>query len=331
MSSLNPLTIQRILIVRINYRIGNILFLTPLINALAKKIPHASIDVVVGAKFTAPLLSSMNVVNEVYDIPRKVLRNPFLFRRKVKQINANNYDLVISPTVGSGSANLALKIIRSPRKLSFHTVDYWSAANYRVPLPDGVSHEALLPLSLMRAFDNDQANYSRSLDIRLTADERAKGREQLNTLLQHRAKTNKLIVGIFRDARNEKKLSEPWWHSLLEQLHRTERFHIIDILPPGHSQPVHPDCMAASFSDLRALGSFISAVDVFVSADTGPMHLASAVQTRVIAFFNATQVEKYGPLGHNDRVIWVNGKPITHIGEELLQHIDENEKHWETA
>lgn len=45
--------IKKILVVRINYRIGNILFTTPLLNALEKQFPNAQIDMMVGAPFTS--------------------------------------------------------------------------------------------------------------------------------------------------------------------------------------------------------------------------------------------------------------------------------------
>ena len=96
---------------------------------------------------------------------------------------------------------------------------------------------------------------------------------------------------------------------------------MIDILPPKCNSSIHPKSLSISISDLRELACFMSSLDFFICADTGPMHLASASFTPVIAFFNATSDDKYGPLGENDHVVKIIEKSIDVVVDEVQENI----------
>ena len=55
--------------------------------------------------------------------------------------------------------------------------------------------------------------------------------------------------------------------------------------------------------DLRHLTALISACDVYIGNDTGPMHIASAVGTPVIALFGSTNHIRSGPYGEKHTVV----------------------------
>ena len=98
--------IKKILVVRINYRIGNILFATPLLNALEKQFPNAQIDMMVGAPFMRSLLESMPQINKVYAFPRKLLKQPLKVLALKKELKENSYDLLVTPNLNSTSDTL---------------------------------------------------------------------------------------------------------------------------------------------------------------------------------------------------------------------------------
>ncbi|VAX16081.1 ADP-heptose--lipooligosaccharide heptosyltransferase II [hydrothermal vent metagenome] len=56
-------------------------------------------------------------------------------------------------------------------------------------------------------------------------------------------------------------------------------------------------------TDIPALSAVLSRLDLYITNDTGPMHLASAVGTSVIAIFGPTSPEETGPIGENHHVI----------------------------
>ncbi len=51
------------------------------------------------------------------------------------------------------------------------------------------------------------------------------------------------------------------------------------------------------------LGALLEQCDILVSGDTGPMHIATAVGTRVVALFGAADPERTGPVGSGHRII----------------------------
>lgn len=63
-----------------------------------------------------------------------------------------------------------------------------------------------------------------------------------------------------------------------------------------HIHPLPP-------SDLEIFASYLSLLDIFISPDTGPLHLASALGTSVIGLFREGYAHRYGPLVRPCRVL----------------------------
>ena len=55
--------------------------------------------------------------------------------------------------------------------------------------------------------------------------------------------------------------------------------------------------------NLRHLAALIAACDVYIGNDTGPMHIASAVDTPVVALFGSTNHIRSGPYGEKHSVV----------------------------
>jgi ADP-heptose:LPS heptosyltransferase len=54
---------------------------------------------------------------------------------------------------------------------------------------------------------------------------------------------------------------------------------------------------------LRGLAAALRQADVVVAADTGPLHIACAVGTRVVALFGPKDPGRYGPRGPGHKVL----------------------------
>ena len=61
--------------------------------------------------------------------------------------------------------------------------------------------------------------------------------------------------------------------------------------------------MLVKTGDLRHLAALISACDVYIGNDTGPMHIAAAVGTPVVALFGSTNHMRSGPYGDPHTVL----------------------------
>ncbi len=71
-------------------------------------------------------------------------------------------------------------------------------------------------------------------------------------------------------------------------------------LPPSHVIDV------AGHADLLTLGGILERLDVLITGDTGPMHLAIAVGTPVVAVFGPSDPARYGPRGPYDRIVRID-------------------------
>lgn len=75
----------------------------------------------------------------------------------------------------------------------------------------------------------------------------------------------------------------------------------------------------AGETDLGTLTELLRASDVLVTNDSGPMHLAAAVETPTVAFFGATDPELTGPYGDRHRVIRSTCDLMPCFSRECLQ------------
>lgn len=305
--------VQRILVVRVNYRIGNLLFITPLLNALEKKFPHAEIDVMIGAPFVTSLLEGMPQVRKVYAFPRALLKQPLKMLALKKELKHNHYDLLISPSLMSSSDSLMSFTVPSRYKVGFYSTDVFSPLTHGVLFPHELEHEALKPLALMSVFGEKVEDLlDTHLDLRISQEEKEAVAKEIG----------RDSIGIFRDARNEKKIENEWWLSLLEALEKRDvSLTFIDVLDPNNRVPLKEDMQTLSEKDLRVLAAKIANLKAFICGDTGPMHLASASGAATIALFKVTSPSLYGTLGKKDLSLVMQGKSITEIAEEILDHL----------
>jgi ADP-heptose:LPS heptosyltransferase len=63
---------------------------------------------------------------------------------------------------------------------------------------------------------------------------------------------------------------------------------------------------ASGALDLPTLAALLAELDLLIASDTGPMHLAAAMGTPVVALFGPSDPKRYGPLGRNARVVRVD-------------------------
>ncbi len=310
-------TIQKILVVRINYRIGNILFTTPLLNALSKQFPNAQIDMILGAPFIAPLIEGMPAINKVYSFDRKLLKHPLDVYALRKEINQNDYDLMVLSSGLSTSDTLISWLIHARYKIGFYDKDSFKNLTHMVDSPTKVEHEALVPLHIMEGLGESTVDsFAQHLDIQLTKEEKI--RVDDSALTQ--------AIGIFRDARNEKKIDDIWWKELILELkYLDDSWTFVDILDPNNKTALEPDMHTISEKNLRVLAAKIGNLKAFICGDTGPMHLASATKTPTIALFKTTSPTLYGTLGRDDLSLEMQEKSVKEIAKEIVQHLKDSE------
>lgn len=300
--------IKNIVIVRPNYRIGNLIFLTPLINELYKEIPDAKIDIIVGMKLAGQILEQMPNIDKVIDIPRTLLLSPIRMYKFIKKARTKRYDIAINISDGSLSSEIVTSLVNSKYKASFQNDKTIIHLTHTVKNESLYKHSGSRPLELLKLFTSKLPEHDVELDIKLMENEILLAQIDLDKILkQNNIPSNNKIVALFRNARYDKKIPDEWWNRWHEELLKIDKnITVIDILSPDILTKLNNKCLVYSNKNLRILGAFFKCCDMYISADTGPLHLSCASGAKTVALFNKTDIGTYGTLGDMNLTIDIN-------------------------
>ncbi len=83
-------------------------------------------------------------------------------------------------------------------------------------------------------------------------------------------------------------------------------------------------------TNLRELAALTKLCQLFITGDTGPMHIAAAVGTKVLAFFGPTDPKKSGPVGKGHIILEDKERNRTRniTPEKVMEKINENFGCW---
>lgn len=308
---------RTILVSRVNKRLGNTLFVTPLIRSLAKTFPDASIDVLVMDPAHCRLLAGLPGLREVICLPRRLVAWPGFARR----LRERRYDLAIDPSVNAVSNRIGLSLCRARYKLGFAGPEQWVRLTHGVAVPADEAHQARQAVHLLSAgIPGVDAAVQEYLEVRPT--------RQATQAVQHLLSTeredleNAPRIGLFVHATGEKRLPVSWWREWAEAVRSNPQpLRLVQIMPPGETRPLLPDIMTVSLKELDRLAAFISVLDLFVAADSGPMHLAAAAGTPTIGLFRATEPADYAPLGRQCVALSVRSLSAADVARRTLEHL----------
>ena len=317
---LDPAAIRTVLVVRMNGRMGNTLFLTPLLTAIHAVLPQATIDVFVSYPDAADLLQGLPGLRHVITLPHMHWWDFRTSLRTLKDFRSRRYDLVIDPVPNSSGGRVALLLCRARWRLGFTDDEQWLRLDYAAELPPGVRHEALRPLALVQqAFGYQFAPGAPRLRVANSPDELAAGARliaQRMAQATRQAAPDWPTIGFFASARGKKDLGPDWWRDFWEAyLDLIPATAPLEVLPAADHPPVHPDFATVHCQSPRMLAATIAHVDGFFCADTGPMHLASAAGVPTIAFFDKTKPAAFGPIKPEDTVLKITGMTPRQVAE----------------
>jgi ADP-heptose:LPS heptosyltransferase len=283
--------IKRILISRPNSRLGNMLLITPLLQEVSATFPHAKIDVFVRGGVAPILFKNYSNVERIIQLPGKPFKHLLDYAYSWLRLKKHRYDLVINVVKNSSSGRLSTKFTSSRFKM-FGDINNEIVSKY----PDH-RHVAKYPVYNFRRFmtligfsENEKA--VPALNLKLNLPELAEGHRQLKNLVNN----NKRTIGIFTYATGAKCYSPEWWEPFYTRLKQEfPDYNIVEILPKENISQIAFKAPVFYSNDVREIGAFIANTDIFIGADSGIMHLASAVQTPVVGLFHVTEKETFGP------------------------------------
>jgi heptosyltransferase III len=311
---LDPAMLRRVLVCRLNVRLGNTLLLTALLGELHRVLPHAEIDLAVSYPRAQALLGGLPGLRRIHVIPHKPVAAPRAFLAAVRTLRAQDYDLAIDPVPNSTGGRLGLAFASARHTLGFASDEQWLRLTNAVPLPPDVAHEALRPLRLLHAIRGYAPDAAVPPRLRVPCGdaELATGRRIAGDAIRARGidESSRRMVGFFASARGAKDLGPDWWRAFWEAFIALEPDLLpVEFLPFEGHVPVHADGVHLTLGSPRDMTAAMAAMRFFVSSDTGPLHLASATDVPTVGLFTATDPARYGPIKPSDLSLQATGRP----------------------
>jgi heptosyltransferase I len=297
--------------------LGDIIHSLPVLTALRQRFPHAHISWIVNRGYE-PLLYGHPDLNETLGFDRHASRAGFWkasagFAGFLKTLRRRTFDLVIDlqGLLRSGIMTLATGAKRRVGMSSAREGAGWFYTDV-VPVPDFESQHAVdrtwrVAEALGAGAEKKCFRLSIADDARLWADEilAVLPRPWLAVGIGARWLTKRWppehFATLIRKAQNE------FGGTALFVGGPDE----IPLAQTAARRLEGPVLQLAGRTSLPQLAALLSRVDVMISNDTGPLHLAVALGRPVVAPYTCTQVRQSGPYGQSARAaettVWCRG------------------------
>ncbi|GAB1857272.1 hypothetical protein MHTCC0001_21080 [Flavobacteriaceae bacterium MHTCC 0001] len=294
------ITIKKILIVRPNHRLGNQLLTTPLVQEVEHIFPDCEIDIFAKGGVAFPVFENYSSVKKIYKLPRKPFNNLIKYAICWVSIKGKTYDMVINGDKDSSSGRLLTNLAKAPLKV-FGDVHPDIQNTYEDYL-----HISKYPIYNLRRYLN-KLGYPENnreiplLNLKLSNAEISKGKQILDELVENQKPT----ICIYTNATGDKCYSEVWWESFYKKL--TDKFsdvyNIIEVLPIENISRINFKAPNFYSKDIREMGGVIANTSMFIAADNGVMHLASASHTTTVGLFSGGNQAIYQPYGNGSMAL----------------------------
>ncbi|WP_310559929.1 glycosyltransferase family 9 protein [Flavobacterium sp.] len=302
LNSIDPNQIKKVLISRPNHRLGNLLLITPLVQEVTQTFPNCKIDLFVKGNLAPIVFENYENIGQIIKLPKKHFKELSSYLKAWILIKKNHYDLAINVDKDSSSGRLSIQLANATYKF-FGEVDQDAHSKY-----DDYNHIAKYPVYNLRSYlaqlgiPNEERPVP-PLVLQLSDAEKTTGKEILDQLVSSEKKT----ICLFTFATGQKCYSKEWWVKFYERLKiEFEEYHLLEVLPIENVSQIGFQAPTFYSKDIREIAAFFSNTAVFIGADSGMMHLASAAQIPTIGLFSVTSIEKYKPYNANSYAIQTN-------------------------
>jgi heptosyltransferase-3 len=310
--------VRRVLLIRANFRLGNLVLALPALPALGAALPNARIDVVCGRGF-AGLLTGHPDVDTVRTVDRGGLAHPLRLARLVRALRAEHYDLVIDGARGSSFLGAMLVRLSQGR---------WRAASagclyegcFNVFAPRGERiHKLDLLLDMLDGLGIPPVEMEPRLH--LAQDELARADARLR---EWGVARDRPLVGISMAGRSEKGFPTAQLAALADRLAADGGAVVIfpgpeeqDRIPALRAQ-LRSATVVAPLLPIRDFAATLARTDAFVTADSGPMHVAAAVGTRVVTAVRSLTAPYFIPRGARHRAVLTDpARPVDGLADAV--------------
>lgn len=289
-----PEAVRRILVIRIDERVGNVLLTTPVIRGLGRHFPAAEIDVLVAASKEVLLGPG---VRALPFRKRDLYRSPLRFLRTLARLRARRYDLAVDAShwdVFSLSSALLLGLTRARWRVAHARGEAGLFATHLAGPPEIPEHDAATKLRLLHAIGIPETDARTETGLR--------GRPVpavVQTWLLSAREGGRPLVGLLPGARKLDRRAPVELFAELGRALADRGLQPVVVYGPGEEALAEElarmvPAPLAPPTDLEELAALLSRLDLVVANDTGPMHLAVALGVPTLSLFLHPDLTRWG-------------------------------------
>jgi heptosyltransferase-3 len=289
--------VERILLVRPNFRLGNALISARLIEAFANGRPDITVDYL-GTDTTQSLFKGMPL-GRYHALSRSMLLRPWRLVVLWSALRRRHYDLVIQVADSSFTGWLCTQLAGARQSVGKRGK---LASSYHWVMNEPCRHAYDLPASIATPL---HLPCKAAPWLQIEADERARAAHRL-TNIPGRGATP---VGVFIGGHLDKRLPLAFWQALFTALN-ARRLPFLVLAGPEEQdacRALTPHLgdwgTAAPLMPLREFAACISLLPRLITPDTGPMHMAAALGIPVIALLSVPMSQRFAPRDARDTVL----------------------------
>lgn len=298
-------------------QLGDVVMSLPALRAIRERFPGAQITLMAG-KPGGEIIAMSGYANSIIEVDRVALRDGFIPRsiikifQLVKDVRRRDYDFVIdlhsfaeTNLLGFFSGASSRLFSRRPGR----SLDFLARFQPAPPIDRNDPEQHLVDryLDVLRPLGIE--NPERTPRLQTNAEDN----QRIETLLRKsRVDVGVPLVGLFPGAGHPGRC---WplekFAELADFLWRNDGGRSIVFLGPeerGMAQQVRelfpPACIILDKLTIPQLASALARLAVFVSNDTGPVHIAAAVGTSVLVLLDRVDRHAYIPLAASQRLIF---------------------------
>lgn len=332
-------SVHNILVIRQHNQLGDMLCVTPLLRALRTTYPAARISLL-ARPMNAEILDGAPFLDEVivYD-KAKFFSNPFAVWSFARALKQRDFDLILVPSTVSMSvtSDVIAFFAGSKRRLgpaSLNGKRNLTGFLYNAPVhldwrAKPAVHQTDRNLAVASLLVLDEC--SRELEIGLRDEEREEGR----ALIEEKRGARPLVVGFHPGAA---KIPNRWdslrFAEIANRCAELYGAYLVVTAGPNDEEPLRE--MTANVVNehlvllnrpIRHVASVVAQCDLYITNDTGMMHVAAAAGTPVLALFGPTPPLQWAPPGNQHRFILGSGGdmqsiPVEKVWTETMKKLD---------
>lgn len=284
---------KRVLVFRLDNRLGNSILILSLVQSIKKSLPNVCIDVLMTSSYVELYQNHPAIQNVIPYDQKHLFRNPLRFLFLINQLRKNKYDAVFSsnnPDTFSVSQAIFNRLVTKNRSVGFKWKDSERLYN-DVVTGNTTIHYSEAQFDLWCYFDKD-----------------AEYKPPKLYFVGHENSYSDHPILIWLGATGNKFLNEDLVNSIILIFEKLGigfdlavgpyDQHVTDL----YTQPWRENIRILNL-DLSEISKYFMSYKCIIMPDTGPMHLVAALDIPLVQVFVDSNLKQYGYTGSNKFII----------------------------